>query len=272
MRSELDFFRAYVVSNPIAHSLWRCFECARFAREKLASPVLDVGCGDGFFTRTVFRRRLDWGVDPNDREVHRARRGGNYKRVLRAGVAALPLEDASVRTVISNCVLEHVPELDRGLSEIARVLKPGGRLLLTVPSEYYNRDSFYQRLFQGLGFNQAAQWYNRSLNRVFKHYHVHGWRAWERKLHAKGLVLEKAEYIMPRKAFRLYDQLLMLAVPGKILRALTGRWVLWPRPWLPGILAPLVRGFLTEQDDKGIVYFIVARKMAKKRGGRTPSA
>jgi SAM-dependent methyltransferase len=45
----------------------------------------------------------------------------------------LPVRSASVDTVLSLEVLEHVPDPDRCVAEMARVLKPGGRLLLTVP-------------------------------------------------------------------------------------------------------------------------------------------
>jgi ubiquinone/menaquinone biosynthesis C-methylase UbiE len=260
MKSSEEFFKYYVVRNPIAHSLWRSFECERFAKEKLLHPVLDVGCGDGFFTEAVFDRKIDIGIDTDPSEVQRAVKRGNYKKVLTASVVDIPLPDSSVKTVISNCVLEHVPEIDRGLSEIARVLKPGGRLMMTVPSEYYNRDSFYQKLFKTMGFNQAAQWYNRSLNHVFKHYHVYGKKLWLKKFKAHGLELETAEYLMSRRAFRIYDRFLIAAVGGKLLKAFFGRWVIFPRIWMPKIISPSFRGVLNEKDEKGIVYFMVARK------------
>ena len=264
-KSAIDFFKIYVVSNPMAHSLWRSFECERFVKEKLVHPVLDVGCGDGFFTQVVFREKIDWGIDPDEREVHLAAKRGNYKKVLKASVLSIPLPDSSVHTVISNCVLEHVPNLDKGLAEITRVLKPGGRLLITVPSEYYNRDSFYQRLFKAVGFNQAAQWYNRSLNHIFKHYHVYGSASWTRKFEAHGMRLETADYIMSRKAFRAYDRLLIFAVGGKLLKAFLGRWVLFSRPWLAKLLPPLFQRVLEAEDEKGVVYFMVARKKARRR-------
>ena len=45
----------------------------------------------------------------------------------------LPVRDASCDTILSLEVLEHVPEPDRCVAEMARVLKPGGRVLMTVP-------------------------------------------------------------------------------------------------------------------------------------------
>jgi ubiquinone/menaquinone biosynthesis C-methylase UbiE len=50
---------------------------------------------------------------------------------IRAGDAeALPAEDASVDVVISNGVLNLAPDKDRAFAEVARVLRPGGRLYL----------------------------------------------------------------------------------------------------------------------------------------------
>jgi SAM-dependent methyltransferase len=47
---------------------------------------------------------------------------------------AMPFEDASFDAVIAAEVLEHVPDDTRAMAEIARVLKPGGRLAVTVPA------------------------------------------------------------------------------------------------------------------------------------------
>jgi len=45
----------------------------------------------------------------------------------------MPFEDASFQTVISNSVLEHIPDLDAVLLETARVLKPGGMFIFASP-------------------------------------------------------------------------------------------------------------------------------------------
>ena len=50
-------------------------------------------------------------------------------------VQALPFEDASFDTVVAAWMLYHVPDLDRGLAEIARVLCPGGQLVAVTNSE-----------------------------------------------------------------------------------------------------------------------------------------
>ncbi len=59
----------------------------------------------------------------------RVRMRGASAQVVRAGAEALPFADASFDTVVSTLVLCTVPELDRSLAEVRRVLAPGGQLL-----------------------------------------------------------------------------------------------------------------------------------------------
>jgi SAM-dependent methyltransferase len=91
--------------------------------------VLDVGCGTGWFGARV---RDELGVDvvaadQSERMVDLARERGLDARV--ADVQTLPFSDASFDAVAANWMLYHVPDLDRGLAEIARVLTRGGRLV-----------------------------------------------------------------------------------------------------------------------------------------------
>lgn len=99
--------------------------------------VLDVGSGSGtdllLAARHVGPRGRAIGVDMTEEMRDRARAGaarcGLDHVELRSGDAtALPVEDASVGIVISNGVLNLVPEKDRAIAEIARVLRPGGRV------------------------------------------------------------------------------------------------------------------------------------------------
>jgi SAM-dependent methyltransferase len=63
----------------------------------------------------------------------------------------LPFATASFDLVICSHALEHVVELDATLAEIARVLKPTGRLFVSVPNGYGVCDSVYRFLFEGGG-------------------------------------------------------------------------------------------------------------------------
>ena len=101
--------------------------------------VLDIGCGAGTDLLLAARRvgpgGRAIGIDMTETMRDRARAsalaaGLANVEVLRADATALPLPDASVDVVISNGVLNLVPEKDKAFAEIRRVLRPGGRLQL----------------------------------------------------------------------------------------------------------------------------------------------
>ncbi len=96
--------------------------------------VLELGCGTGSAWRgqeALIRRCSElWLTDLSPAMVAAAREALGEAPPLRYAVAdiqALPFPEASFDTVIANMMLYHVPDLQKGLSEVRRVLKPGGR-------------------------------------------------------------------------------------------------------------------------------------------------
>ena len=97
--------------------------------------VLDLGCGAGEFSEALLAAgALPIGVDVAAEALRRAagRAPGLDLRLWRDG-APLPLHDGSVDTVWAGEVVEHVVDLAPWLSEVRRVLRPHGTLLLTTP-------------------------------------------------------------------------------------------------------------------------------------------
>jgi len=101
--------------------------------------VLDLGCGGGFDVFLAAARvgpagRVI-GIDMTPEMIERARSSASQaglKNVeFRLGeIEQLPVEEASIDLVISNCVLNLVPDKEKAFREIARVLKPGGRFAI----------------------------------------------------------------------------------------------------------------------------------------------
>ena len=101
--------------------------------------VVDIGCGAGMDVLLAAKRvgpsgraiGVDMTLQMRESALNAAEAIGLTSVEVRAGDAeALPVDDSSVDVVISNGVLNLVPDKKRAYAEIARVLRPGGRLLL----------------------------------------------------------------------------------------------------------------------------------------------
>ncbi len=104
----------------------------RVVRPHIPSPcrLLDVGGHDGSFLYFL-KDKLTLGicVDP----LCRSRTEGRFRFVQGDAASWLPLPDASVDVVTLLAVLEHIEDKESLAAEISRVLRKGGRLVLTVP-------------------------------------------------------------------------------------------------------------------------------------------
>ncbi len=99
--------------------------------------VVDLGCGSGnLLFWSGLDARFSVGVDVSLDAVRfcGARRGARPAGFAQALAGALPLADGVADLVILVEVLEHLHEPEAVLSEIRRVLRPGGRLFLTTPN------------------------------------------------------------------------------------------------------------------------------------------
>jgi SAM-dependent methyltransferase len=100
-----------------------------------STRVLDVGCGEGQVGRLAGGLpgvELVVGVDPTAAQVVEAARRGGGVLVGRAGAAALPFSRESFDAVVACLVFEHIDDVDDAISEVARVLRPGGRFLFLL--------------------------------------------------------------------------------------------------------------------------------------------
>jgi SAM-dependent methyltransferase len=101
--------------------------------------LLDVACGDGFWTAKMIPRAAGVvGFDYNFKRLQQARKlAGGMLGAIRNDAHILPFRSGSFDHAIGICVLEHFSDDVRALSELRRVLKPGGSLALTVDSFSY---------------------------------------------------------------------------------------------------------------------------------------
>jgi SAM-dependent methyltransferase len=108
--------------------------------------VLDVAGGDGYWASQARKRGADAvSVDLSRKKMIFGKRLGNVPVLLEADALRLPFKDGSFDYVMSICAIEHFRDGAQALSEMARVLAPGGELVLSADA--ITRGAQWPRLF-----------------------------------------------------------------------------------------------------------------------------
>jgi SAM-dependent methyltransferase len=201
------FLKLYWFAPPVA--LWRAVEARAVTRQHFYAPTLDFGCGHGRFGVAIFgpNRVITAGCDLLHRQLTAARNGGAYQIVARADGHHLPHSSSTFATVLSNSVLEHIPNPIPVLTEIARVLQVGGRVIITVPSDRFHNYLTASQKHRATGQLGLAAAYDAAIDQQLQHYHYHTPNEWARLFQATGLELIYVNYYMAPAATAAWDRM-----------------------------------------------------------------
>jgi SAM-dependent methyltransferase len=266
--NDRDFLWPHLQELPAFRALLRAVEARLYQPLlPLKEPVLDLGCGDGHFASVAFPRRLEAGIDPGAACLGEAQGRGAYRLLARAVGDALPFPDGHFRTVVSNSVLEHIPDLDPVLAEVARILHPpdpvrgqrGGRLIFCVPGDYLSELLLFSEFFRRLKLEGMARAYERYFDRISRHHHCDGPQIWQQRLAAAGLELVHSFCYFSRRATHALDLGHYLGVPSLVAKKLFGRWILAPTRWNLALTERWLRPLYQEPyAETGAYLFFVA--------------
>lgn len=134
-----------------------CLSCGgalHHSKPQSGEICVDLGCGRGNdvlkMAEEIGQEGKAYGIDITDAMLDKARRTAQKMNIknaefIRSTLESLPLEDNSVDLLISNCTINHVEKKDIVWKEIYRILKFGGRFVVSdiyssedVPEEYRN--------------------------------------------------------------------------------------------------------------------------------------
>ncbi len=266
-----DLLWRHLRGVPAFRALLRAVESRFYQDMDFVRPMLDLGCGDGHFAQTTFVEAPEIGVDPSWQPLSEAQDRQVYKLAIQANGGRLPFADGQFGTVVSNSVLEHIPDVDAVLREAARVMvrpspenqEVGGLLILTVPSENFARFLSISALLRQMGLDKVAVAYEGWFNRISRHHHCDSPAVWHQRLALVGLETKRWQYYFSRQAHHRLEWGHYLGLPSLISRLVFGRWIIapwrsslqWTERWL--------RPFYEEQPEgEGAYLLFVAQKTA----------
>ena len=200
-----DLSRLYKIQP--ATALWRAVEIREVLRKGLPEGLgLDLGCGDGALTGMILRHLPSSpsmiGLDYDPGEIRIADRRGVYDRTICGGGEDMPVEDAAVDFVFSNSVLEHLPDLDATIRESARIMRPGGSFIATVPAPEF------RNLLKAKGKSgDARETYLSQIDARLAHHNYLDADGWHDLLSSCGLTMTSARGYLNAKQVQRWEKL-----------------------------------------------------------------
>lgn len=218
------YISIYLQNRPAFFSLIRPQEADLFEQNKniIKPPILDLGCGDGFFAEAVWgKNKIDIGLDlPNERTIN-IEKSKIYKKIVYFDGIKIPYQDNFFQTIVSNCVLEHVENLEGLLKEVIRVLRPGGYFLTGVMCDKWENYFFWSKL---IGKN-----YIKFMRKKQDHKNLFSSEKWHQEFENAGFKVGKETGYLSKSTSLWMDIFHYLSFPELISYKLFNRWVLFPR-------------------------------------------
>lgn len=208
-------FRLLLEQQGPSLGLWRAAEVAVLREQNYQRPILDLGCGDGLVMSMVLPQ-VEIGLDPDRKPLAQAQERSIYEQLVALPAQNSQIPDGSIGTVVSNSVLEHIPQLDTVLEAVARMLQPGGKLIFTAPTEAFGE-------WLALPLKRYAAWRNQQLC------HLNLWSVerWTQELERVGLEVETVRPYLKRELVSTWDGLELLQQIWIAKRRVVG--VVWRR-------------------------------------------
>jgi len=257
--TNADFMVRYLAAAPLPLALERILECRIHRQHQFVRPVLDVGCGEGLLASVLFADPIDTGIDPDADELRQAGALGAYRELIRCRGDAVPKASGSFRTVLSNSVLEHIPDLEPVFREVHRLLADDGHFYVTVPSARFDQYTVVNQLLMKIGLTRAAARFRRFFNAFWRHYHFHSPEEWKALAERHGFVVVECYAFNSKRICLTNDMLVPASVLSFLSKKLTNRWVMLPalRHAVVKRFSPIAMKLLKggeEPGDGGLVY------------------
>ena len=218
--------------------------------------ILDFGCSEGFFAKLVFgKKRIAVGLDLfSNKRIEEAAKEKIYKKITLYDGDTIPYPDNSFDTIISNCVLEHIPNIGFSLKEIYRVLKPDGYFLTSVMADQWENNLFGSKIFGKVYLNY--------MRKTQVHHNLFSKEKWQTYLEKTGFKIQSIDGYLYKKSASYLDLFHYLSIGSLISYKLFNKWVLFSIPFLNKIKTQFIKKIIIDENnlDKASALFFVLKK------------
>lgn len=258
MKKNLDYFiKKYLENRPMFLAIIRSQEAMFFQKYKkfIKGKTLDFGCGDGFFAEVVFGKgRIDVGLDLINSRAKTAEKNSIYKKVVYYTGEKIPFANNYFSTIVSNCVLEHIPNLSKLLKEIRRVLKPNGYFLTSVMTDKWEKYLLGQKII--------GKKYLEIMRKKQEHYHLLTVKKWWNLFQKSGFKIIKTIPYMSKKQTTLMEIAHYLSIPSLISYWVFKKWVLLSKWYKFLFIDKLIKKLLSEKNltEENSSLFLLLKK------------
>lgn len=225
-------------------------------KKYIRGKILDFGCGDGFFTELVFGKgKIKVGLDLyNNKRVQEAIEKKIYKTIKFYDGDTIPYSDNYFDTVVSNCVLEHIPNVASSLREIYRVLKPGGYFVTSVMADQWEDNLFGTKIF--------GKSYAEYMRKAQVHHNLFSNKRWQTHLKRVGFSIQSVDGYLYKKSALWLDISHYLSIFSLIRYKLFGRWVLVSIPFFNQARTKIIKKIIIDEKNpnKASALFFVLKK------------
>ena len=278
-RTPRDWLDAYMTTfyySP-SQALWRALEAQTLGSDPIVGPSLDVGAFDGSFAATWLSDRpaMDVGIDLSPRRTPETDRA--YRLLIAGDAERLPFPNRAFNFVLCNSVVEHIKDDVKAIREMARVLRPGGTLLMSSPSVYFHQSLHTVEAARKRGDEAGARAAIAAVDARAAHYRYRSLEDWTSILTRAGLTVTTHRYCIPpaaAAAWERWDLFFLRRFAGRSLsRHLVSRKMarivppaLWKSLFRPMLRREYFKAVTQQADPQSIGANIVIRAVRNQNG------
>lgn len=252
------YIKKYLENRPMFMAIIRSQEAVLFDKyhKLIKGKILDFGCGEGFFANLVFGKgKINIGLDMvGNKRIQKAINKKIYEKIKLYDGNIIPYHNNYFDTIVSNCVLEHIPNINFSLKEIQRVLKPGGYFLTSVMADQWENNLFGRKFF--------GKYYLNYMRKTQVHFNLFSNKKWQAYFKKAGFKIKSINgYLYKKSAFYL-DLFHYLSIGSLVSYILFNRWVLFNNRFINKFKIKLIKNIIeyrNNNDMPSALFFVLEK-------------